>query len=322
VTATRTFAHGILDDPAGGADGHRDLELDLVERDVAVRALYRRSKRLRWNPSTDVPWEQAEAHAYPDDVRAAARAWWSSRAWGEYGAISESPALQLRFQHDGLDPDLSLYWTIRTEEEAKHAEASVRFADLMGGYLPELPGDAGFADNLFTVGGERVSGLSTRARALDADVPVEATLAGLVAVAEQLTYDVFVELVKVIRNPAAKQVFRLICRDEVRHCEFGWAYLGARLPAAGAATRRAARDVMATMVADVELGGYRVPWLAPEPDPAKVAAEQLVFDAGLGGSSAGWEWPIMVRSMARIRQRVAGLGIDLPTFRHPTLGPL
>jgi len=306
---TRTFDRGILD------VAEPQFPLELREQFPEIRTLYRRSKKLRWNPSSDIPWSEVRADDYSPEVQLAARQWWSGRAWGEYGAISESPALQLRYQLDDLEPDLSLYWTIRTEEEAKHAEVSARFAELMGGYLEELP-----ESRIVNVGGEKVSMLTTRARALDADVPVEATIGGLILVAEQISYDVFLALIGEIRNPAAKQIFRLICRDEIRHCEFGWEYMAKHLPGASAATKAAVRDVMVSMIENVEFQGYRVPWLSDTPNEAQVASERLVFEAGLGGTTPEFEWPVLSQSIGYIRDRIAPLGIELPVFRHSIYG--
>ncbi len=104
-----------------------------------VRTLYRRSKRLAWSPVDAIPWDAFDGSRYGPEVKEAGRIYYSGRAWGEYGAISESPAMQLRYDLDELAPDLSLFWALRTQEEARHAEVSARMADLLGGYLPEPP---------------------------------------------------------------------------------------------------------------------------------------------------------------------------------------
>src|SRR5258705_12895196 len=67
----------------------------------------------------------------------AARLHWSRRTWGEYGAISESPALLLRFCLENRLPDLRFFFTMRTQKEGRHAEASWLMAERLGGYFPQ-----------------------------------------------------------------------------------------------------------------------------------------------------------------------------------------
>jgi hypothetical protein len=290
-----------------------------------VRTLYRRSKRLAWDPVAAIPWAAFDGARYSPAVREAGRIYYSGRAWGEYGAISESPALQLRYDLDELAPDLSLYWALRTQEEARHAEVSARMADLLGGYLPEPPAAPPPPTAAAPPAGDvPASGpyLGTRARALAPDLPVEATIAGLVCVAETVVYDVFVALIRELTDPVAKEIFRHIIRDEVRHCEFGWEYLALRRPALGPEVVDACRSAMVAMIGDVELGGYRSPWLRADADPQAVATERLVFEAGLGGTTAEFEGPVLVASIRGVRERAAGLGIDLPAFHHHLLGTI
>ena len=243
---------------------------------------------------------------------------------GEYGAIAESPALQLRYDLDGLEPELSLFWALRTQEEARHAEVSSHMADLLGGYFEDLPPElvppppagAGAPET------SNVPHLGTRARALAPGMPVEATIAGLVCVAETMVLDVFRELIGQLRDPVAREIFRLIARDETRHCQFGWLYLAHRADAMTDEIRAACAATMTSMVADIELGGYRSPWLDPTRNPALVELEAKSFAAGLGGTTAEWEGPIIVDSIRHLRRRAAGLGIELPLFHHAVLGEI
>ncbi len=62
-----------------------------------VWELWQRSKTLEWDPQTDIPWHELRPERYSAEQIMAARMYWSRRTWGEYGAISESPALLLRF---------------------------------------------------------------------------------------------------------------------------------------------------------------------------------------------------------------------------------
>ena len=56
-----------------------------------IRDLFHNATRSQWNPATDIDWDQLHPEQYTDEQRRAARMYWSRRAWGEYGAISESP---------------------------------------------------------------------------------------------------------------------------------------------------------------------------------------------------------------------------------------
>jgi hypothetical protein len=305
--ATTPRRYGILDLPDVG------FPLPLDEPVPAIRELYRRAKRQSWDPETAIPWEQADPSRYSSDQIEAARVYWSRRAWGEYGAISESPTMQLRFALERREPDLSLYWTIRTQEEIRHAEVCRRMAELLGGY--HLSPDE---EELKAIAGA----LGTRERVLDDAVLLEATVAGLMCVAETVVYDVFLQLVKRVTNPVAKQIFRLILRDETRHCDFGWLLLEHRVPALSAVQVESCTDAMIAMIEGVELAGYRSAWLAENPTASEVEVDQIVFDAGLGGTRAEWEAPIVVKSIRDIRERAGRIGIELPEFHHELLGTI
>jgi hypothetical protein len=76
-------------------------------------------------------------------------------------------------------------------------------------------------------------------------------------------------------------------------------------------------------VQDIELGGYRAPWLSPSGDPEAIAREHLVFTEGLGGSAPDHEGPALVASIRGLRERAAAvLGVTLPPFTHPQLGTI
>ena len=79
-----------------------------------VWELWRRAKTLEWDPQTDIPWEDLHPERYSAEQRLAAQMYWSRRTWGEYGAISESPALLLRFCLERRLPDLQFFFTMRT----------------------------------------------------------------------------------------------------------------------------------------------------------------------------------------------------------------
>src|SRR5256886_10675682 len=79
-----------------------------------VWELWRRAKTLEWDPQTDIPWEELHPERYSAEQLLAAQMYWSRRTRGESGAISESPALFLRFCPDRRLPDLQFCFTIST----------------------------------------------------------------------------------------------------------------------------------------------------------------------------------------------------------------
>src|SRR3989442_1763068 len=87
-----------------------------------VWELWRRAKTLQWDPQTDIPWEELHAERYSAEQLLAAQMYWSRRTWGEYGAISESPALLLRFCLERRLLDPPVFFTLRPMEEGRHAE--------------------------------------------------------------------------------------------------------------------------------------------------------------------------------------------------------
>src|SRR5438094_8069788 len=82
-----------------------------------VWELWQRAKTLEWDPQTDIPWEDLHPERYSAEQLLAAQMYWSRRTWGEYGAISESPALLLRFCLERRLPDLQSSFTMRTMAE-------------------------------------------------------------------------------------------------------------------------------------------------------------------------------------------------------------
>lgn len=299
--------------------------LDLPERrfplelgvDVRkIRDLFRASTRNQWDPGTDIDWAKLDEIGFDEPHRKGARLYWSRRAWSEYGAISESPALLIRFCQERREADLRYYFTIRTQEELRHAEACYLMAERLGGYVPE-PALTDFQKSVATHG--------VRKMALDPEVSLEAIIAALVCAAEEIAFDVFRHLVDITPNQVANQVLRLVMRDEVRHCAFGWAYLEHRLPRLTQAEIDIVERAVITMFRDVELNGYHSSWLAPDSEAARLESEadRLTWEAGLGATVEALEKPIFVASVKRIREKFATLGIIVPQFSHPKIvGPI
>jgi hypothetical protein len=281
-----------------------------------VRDLFRAATKNQWDPCTDIDWSALEGLDLDDAHRTAARMYWSRRAWSEYGAISESPALLIRFCQERREPDLRYFFTIRTQEESRHAEACYLMAEHLGGYLQQ-PALVDFQKSVATHG--------VRKMALDPETPLEAIIAALVCAAEEVAFDVFRHLVEITPNKTANQVLRNIMRDEVRHCGFWWAYLEHRIPQMTRAEIDVCERAVITMIRDVEMNGYHSSWLAPDSDATRgeIEADRLTWEAGLGATVEKLEKPVFVESVRSIRQRLAPFGIAIPTFEHPKFdGPV
>jgi len=278
-----------------------------------IRDLYLAATRNQWDPQRDIDWSALDPDALDDEQREAARNWWSRRGWGEYGAISESPTLSVRFTQDRLPVEMALFFALRTQEEARHAETCYRMAERLGGYV-SAPVHADFTKAIGSHG--------VRKMALDPDISVEQIIAALVCGLEEYAFDWFKLMIETATNPVAGRALRLILRDEVRHCAFGWHFIEARLPHMSAEEIARMRQAFIDTTINVELAGYRVPWLAPDSPVTEEEnrIDRLTHAAGLGASIESEEKPVFVACVQRVRERFAGLGIEIPVFTHPKLG--
>jgi len=302
--STATAFPTILDAP----EARFPLRLGIENR--RIRELFHNATRQQWNPATDIDWSELHPERHDEEHLKAARMYWSRRAWGEYGAISESPALQIRFCSDHCVPDMALFFSIRSQEEARHAEVCYRMAEALGGYYEE-PAATAYQGSVATHGIRRM--------ALDPTISLEGTIAALVCAAEEIAFDVFKHLIEITPNPVARQVLRMILRDEVRHCAFGWAYLEQRMPELDDAQREGVRAAVVTMIEKVELNGYHSSWLAPD-NPAschEVEVDRLTWEAGLGATTEELEKPVFLKSIADMRRRMKeAWDLDIPMFTH------
>ncbi len=280
-----------------------------------IRELFHTATRNQWDPRTDIPWHELDLSRYTDAQLYAARQYWSRRAWSEYGAISESPTLQIRFGIERRPTDMQLFFTIRSQEETRHAEVCHMMAEKLGGYI-DKPVVQAYQGSVATHG--------VRRAALDTDVPLEGIIAALVCTAEEIAFDVFHHLVEITRDPVAKAICKSIMRDEVRHCAFGWYFLEHAMAGMTREQIARVRESVIVMVEKVELNGYHSAWLAP-PSPAsdaEVEADRITWEAGLGATVEEAEKPVFVDSVKRVRARMSGFGIELPVFQHPKIGAL
>src|SRR5262245_34860197 len=208
----------------------RRFPLRFASENPTLRELYRQAKRLRWNPETDIAWSRFDPAAYPAPVREAARLVWSRRAWGTYPGLGENTALLIRFclESGSAGMDAKLFLSFRPAEEAKHLEACFLFAERLGGYEAD-PGDETVA---------RASNHPFAQMALDPDLPVEAVVAALGCLDDQLDLNLCLSHLQHSRDETARHLLRLVAADKQRHVLFAWTLLGDRLPRLDAGGRR------------------------------------------------------------------------------------
>jgi hypothetical protein len=223
--------------------------------------------------------------------------------------------LLIRFclESGSLGMDAKLFLSFRPAEEAKHLEVCHILAERMGGYESD-PGEAGLA---------RASNHPFGQAALDADVPVEAYVAALGALDDQLDLNLYLGHLRSARDEVVRTAIRLIASDRARHVAFAWAFLGSRVPTLDAGGRAAVIDTVREFLAHVVLAGYRNTWLLPEKSREPwLTAEEETARHGLGASSATQERGILRATIAQVRERFASWKLVLPVVDHPELGTI
>jgi hypothetical protein len=293
----------------------RRFPLQFAPEVPALRELYSQAKGFRWNPETDIAWDRFDPARYATESREAARRTWSRRAWSVYPGLTESTALLIRFclESGSLGMDAKLFLSFRPAEEAKHLEVCHVLAERLGGYEPE-PGDAGLA---------RASNHPFAQAALDPDLPVEAYVAALGALDDQLELNLYLSHLQHAKDEIVRAALRLIAGDRQRHVVFAWALLGSRVPALDERARGAVAETVHDLLVNVILAGYRNTWLLPEKSREPwLAAEQEAARAGLGASTVTQERAVLRATIAQVRERFAVWKIDVPAVKHPELGTI
>ena len=279
----------------------------------AIRELYNQAKGLRWNPETDVAWSRLDPGRYTAETREAARLTWSRRAWGAYPGLGESTALLVRFclESGAVGMDAKLFLSFRPAEEAKHLETCYMLAERLGGYVPD-PGDPVL---------RRVTNHPFAQAALDPDLPVEAFVAALGALDDQLDLNLVSSHLQHADNEVVRQALRLIASDKQLHVVFAWTFLASRLPALDAGGRAAVVAAVRDLLERVILAGYRNSWLLPVGSrEVWLRAEAETAAHGLGASTVAQERSALRATIAQVRERLAVWGIELPRASHPELG--
>jgi hypothetical protein len=281
----------------------------------ALRELYSQAKGFHWNPETDIPWDRFDPARYDTPTQEAARRTWSRRAWGVYPGLSESTALLIRLclESGALGMDAKLFLSFRPAEEAKHLEVCRLLADRLGGYEPD-PGMSGLA---------RATNHPFAQAALDGDLPVEAYVAALGALDDQLDLNLCLSHLQQAKDEVVRTALRLIATDRARHVAFAWAFLASRVPALDARGRAVVVETVRDLLADVILAGYRNTWLLPPPSREPwLAAEAETARHGLGASTPAQERSVLRATVAQVRERFATWALDLPRVDHAEIGSI
>lgn len=292
----------------------RRFPLDLHKADNDIRGLYEAAKNARWNPDTDLPWEQSDLDGREAAVLEAARRVWSRRAWVEYTGMTETPALLIRFCLElNRESDPKYFLTVRNTEEAWHVEAYHRYAQACGGYV-EAPADAAW---------EPVFNRTLYREALDAEVSIDAYVAAHCAFVDGLELELARAWHANASEPLARALLARCLADYERHAAFGWMYAQRRAASMDADLRTRVAAALKRHIVEVELAGYHCVALATRIDTTGEANDlDAVARAGLGAVPAEQEVAIFRDWLAASRERFAELGLDLPEIRHDRLGSL
>ena len=281
----------------------------------ALREFYSQAKGLRWDPETELAWDRFDPARHSKTTREAASRTWSRRAWSVYPGLTESTALLIRFclESGSMGMDAKLFLSFRPAEEAKHLEVCHRLAERLGGYHAD-PGDPGLA---------RLSNHPFAQAALDPGLPVEAFVAALGALDDQLDLNLHLSHLQETTDEVVRAAIRLIAGDRARHVAFAWAFLGSRVPGLDSSARAAVIEAVHDMLANVILAGYRNTWLLPQESREPwLSAEAETARCGLGASTVAHERSVLRATVAQVRERFAVWGLELPCVTHPELGTI
>jgi hypothetical protein len=152
-------------------------------------------------------------------------------------------------------------------------------------------------------------------------MPVEAFVAALGALDDQLDLNLDIARLHTARNETVRQALRLIASDKQRHVLFAWAFLGSRLGELDLPGRAAVAATVREVLEGVILAGYRNTWLLPAESRGRwLGAEEQTAAEGLGAADAATERRVLRATVAQLRERLAVWGLELPPASHPELG--
>lgn len=272
----------------------------------SIREIYEAAKRQQWNAATDIPWDRFDRSKYTPEQLDAARKFWSHRAWIEYqGGVFSTAAELTRYAINGSkDIDLKLFIALKIAEEARHAEASYMFAEVLGGYYP-APADPRMIRQMDYGLAERV---------LHENLSTACTVIHMWA-GEMVASELFMKRYEVTTDPIAKEVCRLILRDEVRHVKVGELYLAEKIPQMTAAERDEVQAAIQYEIEEIELKGFHgFKKDTQEHEIHEREAFALARQAGLGATSPEDQAECLKQAYAKMRATITGWGLSLPRY--------
>jgi hypothetical protein len=282
--------------------------LSTARTNAKLGSMWTQAKQLTWDAERDIPYDTFDRSKYSKEQLDAGRLCWSRRAWTEYTGIVESPAPCIRLCLEGNQSiETKFLLAAKVFEEARHCEASFMLAETMGGYVKEPPpGDA--------IKKMLVAGFRDR-MAFNPDVTSESVIAGWHCISEGIAYDIFQARYQRTTEPVTKEVIRLISQDEVRHVEMGWAYLEERTKEIDRSEVAKIEMVVRDVIENVELRGFHSTFMLTDSETNVLReAEAIAADAGLGFCAPADEHEVFVKSLRRIRERFAPMGITIPLY--------
>jgi hypothetical protein len=272
----------------------------------SVRDLYEAAKRQQWNATTDIPWDRFDPSRYSAEQLEAARRFWSHRAWIEYqGGVFSTSAELTRYAINGADDiDLKLFLSLKIAEEARHAEASYLFAERLGGYYP-APSDPRMIKQMDYGLAERV---------LHERLPTACTVIHMWA-GEMVASELFMKRYEVTSDPVAREICRLILRDEVRHVKAGELYLAERIGTMTPAERALVQEAIQYEIEEIELKGFHgFKKDTQEYEIHEREAFARARAAGLGATSPEDQAECLRQAYAKMRATVTSWGLQLPRY--------
>ena len=292
----------------------RRFPLDLHKTDDQIRSLYETAKQARWNPESDLPWDQHQLGAASHGVSSAAARVWSRRAWVEYTGMTETPALLIRFCLElNRESDPKYFLTVRNTEEAWHVESFHRYAEACSGYV-ETPTNPAW---------QSVFNRTMYRDALNAENSIDAYVVTHCAFVDSLEFELAKAWLENASEPLAHAMLERCVLDYERHAAFGWLYAERRAIGMDTALRERVALALQRHIEDAEFSGYHCAGLATVIDAAPEAADlDIVARAGIGAVSATEEVAIFRQCVAQCRERFAGMGITLPPITHTLLGSM
>lgn len=275
----------------------------------AVVELVNSSYKHQWSPTEDIPWDALDGSEFPDEVREAAREFWSLRAWMEHGAVPYGAERLRQAIFEQRPFEIKQQITNFIREELRHFEASYLIAERLGGFIP-APKDAYFEAIIPKFHDESD----------EQELPFYTNLflnTLFEAVSGELLQDRYHNAV----NPAIKEVCRLILADEARHIRFGRILMKEELTSIPEKNRQIIAEKFEQKLRGSLLRGvYAVTNLPPELQASAGRARAITAANGLGATDPSREPELIASGLRSLRKEVVEIGITLPFF--PEIGDI